>query len=916
MTTTLGLDANAIGALLQRDVKPVLFLGAGASVKSGIPLSSTLVDLIARFAYCNAYNRNPDDPTLMRSDWIRWLEQQPWYNLNEPQASLYPIAVERLLQPQSNRKAFFRRVLRSDLPPSDGYRRLANLLGRRMVTTILTSNFDDLVKKAAAQNPTVRHVEQIVTESDRKLFRTNPQYPQVVYLHGSVDHYTDRNLINETQELDKGLASLLHPLLRDHPLVVIGYRGFEPSIMKHLLINQAERCNRFTEGIYWCHLRGHMPISESPLIAELNAAIGSNLQFVEIDGFDELMAVVEESALASRSEAWLYHDFQTNSLSVDEVNDLQPSDIGVSGLNESLLRTKLHEYAAAMRLPLPAFQSSQDLNEALFSQNLALPFGKEIRATKGGQLLFANGVSNQIENARVQVEVSGPPRWVSEILDIDFVNKGQPETLTESTAFVGDLWSQLEQASNILSRVNRPFRMKGPVSQTVFPYPPLALKELLTNVLAHRDYSVGVPSTIVVKRDQITFKNPGGLVDSVRVQLDEDSIQQAIGNATRRLKGYRNPVIADFFFSAGAMDKEGSGLPDVIQEAANNLNDVQFGPAQDNSAFVAVIRCRPEALQLDEETRTARPQQGELRYSPNLLSITEWPERIQKLGTIATPKEIAQAERGECPPFGVYKNWIWTFGNLTRSDAAALIDLCVLEERAEVPTQELLNDDRTAVAVIPRLLNSALASHLKHLGMMVRYETGKLRAYFPTLDGQPVEISYRSSFRQSRRTVTKPIISKSSGKVVFWEHKAVSLRFEKFGVAWALALLPSYIFTIDGHSRPINSDRIGPLTTRRAARDYNPTVFHDLVFWARMISAGSESNFSMPLSFEENGLALRITSMIPTFVFQESIDTGIASPDEPLDIDDEAFDALQIEIEQEIVNVTENVEDQDEATDC
>jgi hypothetical protein len=91
------LRADAIAALLTKEIKPVLLLGAGASFKSGIPLAGMLVDAIARFAFCKAQNRSPDDPTLMRSDWIRWLEQQPWFRTDAQPADLCPSAVEYLL---------------------------------------------------------------------------------------------------------------------------------------------------------------------------------------------------------------------------------------------------------------------------------------------------------------------------------------------------------------------------------------------------------------------------------------------------------------------------------------------------------------------------------------------------------------------------------------------------------------------------------------------------------------------------------------------------------------------------------------------------------------------------------------------------------------------------------------------------
>jgi hypothetical protein len=107
-------------------------------------------------------------------------------------------------------------------------------------------------------------------------------------LHGSVEHYTDCNLAQEVQKLDSRLVDLLTPVLRDHPLIVVGYRGAEPSIVQHLFGANVANPNNFPRGIYWCVLRGSMS-GLHPLVQELGRRIGSNLQLVEIDGFDELL---------------------------------------------------------------------------------------------------------------------------------------------------------------------------------------------------------------------------------------------------------------------------------------------------------------------------------------------------------------------------------------------------------------------------------------------------------------------------------------------------------------------------------------------------------------------------------------------------------------------------------------------------
>lgn len=898
---SLQLGSGAIAALLRREAKPVFLLGAGASLKSGIPLAGTLVDAMARFSYCKAHNRDPDDPTLVPSDWIRWLERQSWYQAGHTKASMYPLAVEHLLQPQSNRREFFGRILKPDLPPSEGYKRLAAMLSRRAIKTVLTTNFDDLIARTARATSAVPLIQEFVPEGNLNGFSTNPPYPQIVYLHGSVVQYTDKNSLSQIETLDPAFPDLLSPLLRDHALVVVGYRGMEPSIMRHLLIGQAQRCGNYKEGIYWCHLPGAHPLQESPMLGELSSRIATNLQFVQIEGFDDLMRVLDKSSQPDAKELWQAHsDSSGGGDSV--VHDLRTSELELDDLSETLLRAKLVEYASGMRLAPPEFDTREQLTDVLVARNLARKLQGGTRPTCGGQLLFARSQDVQLDQARVVVRIAGAASWVATVLDQP--SSGLSGTSEEVLEIRGDLWSQYDTASALLARANRPFRMKGTVSQSTYPYPPLAIKELLTNLLAHRDYAVKKPACVTIQQDQIHFCNPGGLVDTVQRQLEDESMQEVLGAATQPVKGYRNPVISDFFFFAGAMDKEGSGLPDVLREAANNLNAVEFGPNAENSDFKAAIHCRPEALEVDEKTQTAKAQQAELRYSPNLLKVVAWPERIAKYGTICTYKELAEVQRSDAPPFGASGEWVWTFNGLGGALHPALESACLQEESHFVEVGEFLNHPE-ARSTVPRLLNAALVKHLTSLGMVLRTEGAKIRAYYPSNDGQPREISYKSAFKQAKRTVTKPIVSRSSGQIIYWEHKAVSLRFEQFGDVWALSLLPGYIFTTDGEAKSIASERIGPLTTRRAARDYNPTVMHDLVFWARMIANGAETEFEIPLD-QQSGSKLLMAAMVPTFVFQEVLDAAISEGDESPISAIEELDALQEEIEQAIAEGEEH----------
>ena len=193
----------------------MLLLGAGASRKSGILLSGEIVDQAARWAWCQRNGRYVSDPTVKRSDWSPWLRLHSWYDESKGSPENYSAVIEYLLQPQEERKSFFLRIIRPGVPASSGYERLVGLMADGVVRTVLTTNFDSVLPDLCLRHTRPRHLEVIKTPADYTKFSTSPPYPQVVHLHGSVEHYTDKNLVRDVQELDKPLVQQLRPLLRD-----------------------------------------------------------------------------------------------------------------------------------------------------------------------------------------------------------------------------------------------------------------------------------------------------------------------------------------------------------------------------------------------------------------------------------------------------------------------------------------------------------------------------------------------------------------------------------------------------------------------------------------------------------------------------------------------------------------------------
>ena len=201
-------EQSILVSLLQSSVKPVFLLGAGASKQSGVVLASEMVEEIAKWGYCNSQGLSINDPRLTLSDWKKWVSQFSWYS--EDYNELYPRIIDEVLRPQVVRREFFLRIINPDVKASKGYEVISELMHNGLLDTALTTNFDNCLSHASGQVRMPYHINLIKTPIDLEtMLSYSPRHPQLIYLHGSVEHYTDRNLTDEIQHLNTDLIKSL-----------------------------------------------------------------------------------------------------------------------------------------------------------------------------------------------------------------------------------------------------------------------------------------------------------------------------------------------------------------------------------------------------------------------------------------------------------------------------------------------------------------------------------------------------------------------------------------------------------------------------------------------------------------------------------------------------------------------------------
>ena len=156
-----------------------------------------------------------------------------------------------------------------------------------------------------------------------------------------------RTLPEEVQQLDPSSSGLL-PLLQSTPLIVVGYRGAEPSIMKSLLGEGGDLA--FKKGIFWCHRGGDL----HPNVEALRERLGSNFQLCEIEGSTNCSPIwIKKLARQQRTlgaPAAAKPDFDDRPMQGATVADLD-LDLALSTAHEYSQKLGLREPSAATLRP-------------------------------------------------------------------------------------------------------------------------------------------------------------------------------------------------------------------------------------------------------------------------------------------------------------------------------------------------------------------------------------------------------------------------------------------------------------------------------------------------------------------------------------------------------------------------------------
>jgi hypothetical protein len=283
----LPLDAFIRSIGVSNDSAHAFFLGAGASISSGVPHAGQCIWEWKRHIFLT---KNPgleeqfsELSLASTQDRIQgWLEAHGYPKAGDPNE--YGFYAEECYPIPDHRRKFFQKVSR-EAKPSIGFRLLCRLALAGMCESVWTTNFDGLVAKAAAETSLVA-VEVGLDSTNRVVRQVSRGEVLCVALHGDYRYDRLKNTSAELQKQDAALRGAMVTRLLNTNLIVTGYSGRDASVMEAL---QTAYEQPGAGELYWCGRGDSTPLPAVTSLLSLARQRGRTAYYVATDGFDDLL---------------------------------------------------------------------------------------------------------------------------------------------------------------------------------------------------------------------------------------------------------------------------------------------------------------------------------------------------------------------------------------------------------------------------------------------------------------------------------------------------------------------------------------------------------------------------------------------------------------------------------------------------
>jgi mevalonate kinase len=233
-----------------------IFLGAGASVSSGLPQWNKLKDLFLEELY-------PSESSPEKREEAFKMNFHKDYRKKIEKSGLVGIPPEAITLEYSRnfgrQNITFRleEYLNRGKLPNKGYKALRKLAKTGTVNRIFSVNIDELVERSmdhSDKNWSKPNWQVLLTEYDFKFFQLTVPYIEkciIAKLHGT---YSEPNTLSidldSIGELSKWKRNVFIDFIRTHKIIFIGYKGADPDI-KNILLDSTCVTKLNEKGIYF-----------------------------------------------------------------------------------------------------------------------------------------------------------------------------------------------------------------------------------------------------------------------------------------------------------------------------------------------------------------------------------------------------------------------------------------------------------------------------------------------------------------------------------------------------------------------------------------------------------------------------------------------------------------------------------------
>ncbi len=284
----LPLDAfvRAIGA--NRLTPHALFLGAGASITSGMPSAQMCIWEWKRSIFLTnniGLESQFSEITLasVQARIQRWLDRQGLY----PQAgdpNEYSVFIEACYPIPESRRLYFQEKVRQARPHL-GYQMVGELAAHGLIRSVWTTNFDQLTSRALGEQK-ISPIEVGIDSVHRAVRAAHSGELLIVSLHGDYRYDSLKNTTTELQKQEEDLERALVRELANAPAIVCGYSGRDTSVMNAF----RDAYSRKGAGtLYWCVQDADNIAPPVRSLVEHARSQGRTAYLVPIQGFDDLM---------------------------------------------------------------------------------------------------------------------------------------------------------------------------------------------------------------------------------------------------------------------------------------------------------------------------------------------------------------------------------------------------------------------------------------------------------------------------------------------------------------------------------------------------------------------------------------------------------------------------------------------------